>query len=164
MSPGLIAIPLEGARAGLPVRVNARLARIRPADLDRWLAEGDRDDATSDQLRFTRDYLEQFALFVADQHEDIATSRASGKDAPNTSARLALLARLCPEDYGLTPHLDAPPPAVSPIASQVAQLPPEVRAALRSWRGTRPASQRATEPAAARCLRACARARAGRAP
>jgi hypothetical protein len=42
------------------------------------LAEGDRD-ATSDQLRFTRDYLEQFALFVADQHQDVATSRATGR-------------------------------------------------------------------------------------
>lgn len=131
-SPGLASKLLTEARRGLPPRVVARLARIKPPELAKWIEEGDQEGADAGALRFTQDWHESQCLFIADQHEAIAVSRMSGRDEPNTGARLALLERLWPEDYGRRGPAAEAPPAPSNVPAAVAELDPETRAELKA--------------------------------
>lgn len=128
---GLAVKILTDARKGYPLPVVARLARIRPAELEAWVKEGDQDAAEPDAQRFTRDYWEQWYGFIAEQHDVVAESALTGKDAPNCMARLALLERLAPELYAKRATPEAPPEKSSDVPSQVAAWSPEERDAVR---------------------------------
>lgn len=129
-NPVVTAIILDKAGLGLPVSVIARLARLKPSALQGWIDEGDQEGATPEQLRFTRDYHEARAKWIATQHGEIASARMSGANEPNVSGRLALLERLVPE-YA-RPEKAAPPvKETSPVAAKVAELTPETRGKLR---------------------------------
>ncbi len=132
LTPGLVAKLLTEAKRGLPIAIVARRCRVRPATLAAWIAAGDRDDATEDQIRFTRDYTEAHASFIADQHEVVATSLMMGKEAPNATARLALLERLAPNEYARRAPAAEVGPAPSEVPAQVAKLTQEQRAALKA--------------------------------
>lgn len=128
-NPVVTAIILEKAGMGLPVSVIARLARLKPSALQGWVDEGDMEGATPEQLRFTRDYHEARAKWIATQHGEISSSRMSGANEPNVSGRLALLERLVPE-YARPEKVPPPVKETSPVAAKVAELSPETRKKL----------------------------------
>lgn len=123
---------IDLARKGYPLRVCARIARVRPAELAAWVEAGDHDQADGPTLLFTQQWHEAQAMFVATLHDEVATSEKSGRDAPNCMARLALLERLHPDIYG---RRDAPADtyhAPSNVPAAVAELDPETRAELKA--------------------------------
>ena len=123
---------IDLARKGYPLRVCARIARVRPAELTGWVDAGDQDAADPAALLFTQQWHEAQALFIAEQHDAVATSVLSGKDAPNCMARLGLLERLHPDLYARRPVESEAPPAPSNVPAAVAELDPETRAEVKA--------------------------------
>jgi len=140
---GLAAKLIAEAGKGYPLRLVARLARIRPHDLAAWVKEGDADDATPEAQRFTRDWHEAQCRFLAGQHDAVAESGATGRDEPNAGARLALLERLAPDEYARRAPSGEAPPAPSGVPAAVAALPPEARAELKAVMDKRRGAQQA---------------------
>ena len=103
---------LDFARKGYPLRVCARLARVRPPELAAWVEAGDHDQADAPSLLFTQQWHENQCLFIAEQHDAIAGSKQqASKDEPNVGARLALLERLTPiSTPAASPRPRHPPP------------------------------------------------------
>lgn len=127
---GLATRILSQARKGYPLVVVAAMSRVRERDLRTWIEEGDKDGADPEAQRFTLDYRENWYGFIAMQHDVVAESTLTGKDAPNCMARLALLERIAPELYARRVPEAPTPPAASPVAGQVAALSEEERAEI----------------------------------
>lgn len=123
---------IDLARKGYPLRVCARIARVHPVELAAWVDAGDKEGADGAALLFTQQWHEAHALFIAGQHDEVATSVQSGKDSPNCMARLWLLERLHPDIYGRRPVESEAPPAPSNVPAAVAELDPETRAEVKA--------------------------------
>lgn len=125
---------IANAREGLPIRIVARLSRLRPDYLAALLAEGDTDGAPVDVVEFTRDYREAEAQFVREQHRAVATStaRITSDTDPNVGARLALLERTVPEYQRGGVVVAEGPPKASDVPGKVAELDKETRRKLKA--------------------------------
>ncbi len=135
---------IDFAHKGYPLRVAARLARLRPHELAAWIEEGDKDGAEGEVLLFTQQWHEGQARFIAGQHDEIATSlQQAGKNGADCGARLALLERLHPELYARHAPDPAPIERPSEVPGQVAALTAEERAEMKAVLERRRQGQRA---------------------